>query len=47
MVISQVMPISFAFFQRTDFGRSAAPMPMIEVATTWVVDTGARAPTRT
>ena len=30
-------------FQRTERGRSEAPMPMIEVATTWVVDTGAPA----
>ena len=41
MVMTQVMAMSFAFFQRTAFGRSEAPMPMIDVATTCVVDTGA------
>jgi hypothetical protein len=41
MVMTQVMAMSLAFFQRTAFGRSEAPMPMIEVATTCVVDTGA------
>ncbi len=30
-------------FQRTARGRSEAPMPMIELATTWVVETGAPA----
>ena len=41
MVTTQVTAISLAFFQRTARGLSAEPMPMIEVATTWVVDTGA------
>jgi hypothetical protein len=39
MVISQVMTISPALPQRTAFGRSDAPMPMMEEATTWVVET--------
>ena len=44
MVMIQVVAISWALLQRTARGRSDAPMPMMEVATTWVVDTGA--PTR-
>jgi len=41
MVMIQVIAISPALPQRTARGRSEAPMPMIEVATTWVVETGA------
>ena len=41
MVTTQVTAMSLAFFQRTARGLSAEPIPMIEVATTWVVETGA------
>ena len=41
MVMIQVTAMSLALAQRTARGRSEAPMPMIEVATTCVVDTGA------
>ena len=41
IVITQVIAMSLAFFQRTARGRSEEPMPMIELPTTWVVDTGA------
>ena len=41
MVMIQVVTISAALPQRTAFGRSEAPMPMMEEATTWVVETGA------
>ena len=39
--MSQVVTISWALAQRTDFGRSDAPIPMIDELTTCVVDTGA------
>ncbi len=41
IVTTHVLTISFAVFQRTDFGRSEAPTPIIEELTTWVVETGA------